>query len=195
MQIVHSQHAIAPCIFQYSSTPLATLAFSTSIIYELCNNKKQCISYAETCKDNPCHANATCSDLQIGGVKCQCRAGFTGDGRKFCAGKIAPPWSYLLAENTKRSVAIRLYLRALKFKINNNNINNNYNFFYPRYYFMYYLKNEQQCFIRFKTTSAARACGFRPDKTRDASSLNDFKNVYILLHRSLYKNLYIKISI
>ena len=32
---------------------------------------------------------------------------------------------------------------------------------------MYYLKNEQQCFIRFKTTSAARASGFRPDKTRD----------------------------
>ena len=60
---------------------------------------------------------------------------------------------------------------------------------------LYYLKNEQQCFIRFKTTSAARASGFRPDKTRDASYLNGFKNVYILLHRSLYKNLYIKISI
>ena len=61
--------------------------------------------------------------------------------------------------------------------------------------FMYYLKNEQQCFIRFKTTSAACASGFRPDKTCDASFLNDFKNVYILLHRSLYKNLYIKIFI
>ena len=44
---------------------------------------------------------------------------------------------------------------------------------------MYYLKNEQQCFIRFKTTSAAHVSGFRPDKTRDASSLNGFKNVYI----------------
>jgi hypothetical protein len=41
---------------------------------------------------------------------------------------------------------------------------------------MYYLKNEQECFIRFKATSAS---GFRPNKTRPASFLNGFKNVCI----------------
>ena len=33
-------------------------------------------------------------------------------------------------------------------------------------------KNEQECFIGFKTPS-----GFRPDKTRAASFLNGFKNI------------------
>jgi hypothetical protein len=44
---------------------------------------------------------------------------------------------------------------------------------------MYYLKNEQKCFIRFKATRAG-ASGFRPNKTRPASFLNGFKNVCII---------------
>ena len=37
---------------------------------------------------------------------------------------------------------------------------------------MYYLKNEQECFIRFKATSAQREWLYRPNKTRPASFLN-----------------------
>ena len=59
--------------------------------------------------------------------------------------------------------------------------------------FKYYLKNEQECFIRFKAR-ARSASGFRPNKTRPASFLNDFKNICIR-SQSLYKNLYIKIFI
>ena len=41
--------------------------------------------------------------------------------------------------------------------------------------FKYCLINEQECFIRFKATSAS---GFRPNKTRPASLLNGFKHDY-----------------
>ena len=41
---------------------------------------------------------------------------------------------------------------------------------------MYYLKHEQQCFIRFKNMKAYSSLSvFRPDKTCDASVLNSFK--------------------
>jgi hypothetical protein len=42
-------------------------------------------------------------------------------------------------------------------------------------FFKYYLKNEQECFIRFKAR-ARSASGFRPNKTRPASFLNGFKS-------------------
>ena len=31
------------------------------------------------CRSNPCHVNATCSEL-TGGFSCVCKTGFTGDG-------------------------------------------------------------------------------------------------------------------
>jgi hypothetical protein len=56
---------------------------------------------------------------------------------------------------------------------------------------MYYLKNEQECFIRFK-----RARGFRPNKTRTTCEF--FKWLQKRLHDKSnlnMKNLYIKIFI
>ena len=41
-------------------------------------------------------------------------------------------------------------------------------------YFMYYLKHEHECFIRYKTRGAAER--FISDKARIASVLNSFKN-------------------
>ena len=54
---------------------------------------------------------------------------------------------------------------------------------------MYYLKHEQECFIRYKDTSAKREW-LCTNKTRHASVLNDFKNICIIK-----PNLYIKIFI
>ena len=42
------------------------------------------------------------------------------------------------------------------------------------YCFMYYLKHEHECFIRYKTRGAAER--FISDKARIASVLNSFKN-------------------
>ena len=42
---------------------------------------------------------------------------------------------------------------------------------------MYYLKHEQQCFIRYKDTWRSRvSLEFRSDETRTANVLNCFKN-------------------
>jgi hypothetical protein len=44
--------------------------------------------------------------------------------------------------------------------------------------FLYYLKHEQQCFIRYKDTTGSRVSLFyRFDKTRTANVLNCFKKI------------------
>ena len=48
------------------------------------------------------------------------------------------------------------------------------------YTFMYYLKHEHECFIRYKTRGAAER--FISDKARIASVLNSFKNDQFYTH-------------